>query len=75
MAWYEDIERAQVARERNSGMRYRQADVWVMERYGERIHARVWRVVYLARKCISIHRGDLWDIEHGISPREIVSVF
>jgi hypothetical protein len=37
-----------------------------IERYGEKYHRDVWRVIALAQKCIQLDRGDMWRISHGI---------
>jgi hypothetical protein len=51
------------------GMRFKHAEIEAkaIERYGEKYHKDVWRVIALAQKCIELDHGEIWMMSHGIN--------
>jgi hypothetical protein len=68
VAWHEDASTRPAGMNTGRAMMANQARVQAqaIERYGEKYHKDVWRVIALAQKCIQLDSGDLWKISHGI---------
>ena len=75
VAWQADTERTisskgvLFSREQSTDIRAR-----LMERYGEKYNAEVWRIISVAQKCLSLDRNDVWRVSHGINDHDIQAV-
>jgi hypothetical protein len=68
IAWHEDSAGLRAAMADGNALMGNHARIQAqaIERYGEKYHRDVWRVIALAQKCIQLDRGDMWRISHGI---------
>lgn len=74
VAWEEDSNSVTLSRGEARTYKHAEVRARLMEKYGEKYHADVWRIIALARKCISLPYGDIWQISHGASDHDIKQI-
>jgi hypothetical protein len=49
-------------------------DAWLTRRFTESHYADAMRIIMTAQKCISLDRGELWQLSHGIGHSQAVDL-
>jgi hypothetical protein len=67
IAWHQDAADFRVNMPRRPMMENKaKIEAAALEKYGEKYHKDVWRIISLARKCTPLDYNLIWLVEHGI---------